>query len=99
MKRPFGARPAGYFTLSKHWIVANRRSEREIVFVERVRSLQEKISKNDTQTEQPRKWNVTVGPEAVVSFSIALWVRVVHGFNKKPWPCLSTTCGAVREPE
>jgi hypothetical protein len=25
-----------------------------------------------TQKEQPRKWNVTVGPKAAVSFSIAL---------------------------
>ena len=36
---------------------------------EKVRSF---ISKNDMQTKQPRKWNVTVGPEAAVSFSIAL---------------------------
>ena len=31
--------------------------------------------------------------------SLYEWVRVVYGFNKKPWPSLSTTCGAVREPE
>ena len=49
-------RAAGRFTLSKHWIVANRRSERA-VSDEKVRSFQGKISKNDTQIEQPRKWN------------------------------------------
>jgi hypothetical protein len=61
----------GCFTLSKYWIVANRRSER-VVSDEKVRPLEGKISKNDTQTEQPRKWNVTVGLEAAIFFSIAL---------------------------
>jgi len=40
-------RAAGRFTLSKHWIVANRRSERA-ASDEKVRSFQGKISKNDT---------------------------------------------------
>src|SRR6516225_4152854 len=44
MKRPFGARPAGCCTLSKHWIVANRRSE-QVVSDEKVRPFQGKISK------------------------------------------------------
>jgi hypothetical protein len=55
---------------------------------------QGKISKSDTQIEQPRKWNVTVGPEAAVSpfQSPYEWVRAVHGFNKNHGhPCRPLT--------
>ena len=70
MKRLFGDRLGGCFTLWKHWIVANRRSERAVSY-EKVRSFQGKNSKNE-----PAKQNnlesgmLLVGPEAAVSFSI-----------------------------
>jgi len=50
MKRLFGDRLAGCFKLSKHWIVANRRSERA-VSIEKARSFQGKSAKIT------RKWN------------------------------------------
>jgi hypothetical protein len=96
MKRPFGARPAGCFTLSKHWIVANRRSEH--VVPDEIRCFKEKSAKMARKTEQPGPMSSTAASASACPVGLAVFVsRITRTGARRTRGCKSGESTRPRE--